>query len=333
MTNIRNLLLNYPEGAELDCLLFENVTFGGIDYENGIYPIKIRYGKDKTLSLTKYGQYVDNENAKCVIFPKGKTTWDGFDTQPNPGDIVVSENGACFIYKGRDELYYHSYCALTGEGNGVLVTEPSDRLVSVKQRLRHANPTEERNLLYQMSKNGYKWFEDTRTLVNLSDRFKNGDIVVVSDIYTWVCYLKSFENGKVLVHGSVCLDDSIRHLNKTNEYLCDIIDITDIHIADKADKDILFKETMEMGCYWNGKEIVKASETTSKFNPENLKPFQKVLYRMRDNDTWLAGFYNINKFNKHFIIGGAIVSQCIPYEDNEHLLGTTNDCADFYKTW
>lgn len=25
--------------------------------------------------------------------------------------------------------------------------------------------------------------------------------------------------------------------------------------------------------------------------------------------------------------------QCIPYEGNEHLLDTTNDCDNFYKTW
>ena len=25
--------------------------------------------------------------------------------------------------------------------------------------------------------------------------------------------------------------------------------------------------------------------------------------------------------------------QCIPYEGNEHLLGTTDDCDDFYKNW
>lgn len=28
-----------------------------------------------------------------------------------------------------------------------------------------------------------------------------------------------------------------------------------------------------------------------------------------------------------------ITKQCIPYKGNEHLLGTTNDCNDFYKTW
>ena len=28
--------------------------------------------------LTKYGQYTDDDFAKCVIFPKGETTWEGF---------------------------------------------------------------------------------------------------------------------------------------------------------------------------------------------------------------------------------------------------------------
>lgn len=26
-------------------------------------------------------------------------------------------------------------------------------------------------------------------------------------------------------------------------------------------------------------------------------------------------------------------TQCIPYEGNEHLLGKTDDCDEFYKTW
>jgi len=26
-------------------------------------------------------------------------------------------------------------------------------------------------------------------------------------------------------------------------------------------------------------------------------------------------------------------NRCIPYEGNEHLLGTTDDCEEFYKNW
>lgn len=40
-------------------------------------------------------------------------------------------------------------------------------------------------------------------------------------------------------------------------------------------------------------------------------------------------FFNENIYNG--ILIGAKWEQCIPYEGNEHLLGTANDCDDFYK--
>ena len=43
-----------------------------------------------------------------------------------------------------------------------------------------------------------------------------------------------------------------------------------------------------------------------------------------------------DKFEKRcafYAVGGCVFEQCIPYEGNEHLRGTTNDCDDYYKTW
>ena len=40
-----------------------------------------------------------------------------------------------------------------------------------------------------------------------------------------------------------------------------------------------------------------------------------------------------DNYNTKFHCIGTYYNQCIPYEGNEHLLGTTNDCDDFYKTW
>ena len=34
-----------------------------------------------------------------------------------------------------------------------------------------------------------------------------------------------------------------------------------------------------------------------------------------------------------FVCVGHYVIQCIPYEGNEHLLGKTDACNEFYKTW
>ena len=71
----------------------------------------------------------------------------------------------------------------------------------------------------------------------------------------------------------------------------------------------------------------------NKFDITTLKPFDKVL--VRDG----AGFWRPSLFGKDMIVGyryftaGGSYKECIPYENNEHLLGTRNDCDDFYKTW
>ena len=57
-----------------------------------------------------------------------------------------------------------------------------------------------------------------------------------------------------------------------------------------------------------------------------FKPFQKVLIRDNDSQRWRAGFYS--HFDgispcPHRCVGTS-AAQCIPYEGNERLLGTTD---------
>jgi hypothetical protein len=56
-----------------------------------------------------------------------------------------------------------------------------------------------------------------------------------------------------------------------------------------------------------------------------FKPFQKVLVRDDDYEQWRAGFFSHMHHDNSFVAAGAIKlswGQCIPYEGNEHLLGT-----------
>ena len=75
---------------------------------------------------------------------------------------------------------------------------------------------------------------------------------------------------------------------------------------------------------------------SNKFDITTLKPFDKVLVRVCDTAKWIGDFYmwydDTEKEFPYNSIGG-IWTQCIPYENNEYLLGTTNDCDEFYKTW
>ena len=64
-------------------------------------------------------------------------------------------------------------------------------------------------------------------------------------------------------------------------------------------------------------------------NDPQFKPFDKVLVRDWENDDWipaLFGYCYTVKGNTHYrAVGGSIWTQCIPYEGNEHLVGTANE--------
>ena len=76
-----------------------------------------------------------------------------------------------------------------------------------------------------------------------------------------------------------------------------------------------------------------------KFDLSTLKPYDKVLVRRQNNDQWEPQLFScLNNdtsgyYYKTILVGSFSVKQCIPYEGNEHLAGTTNDCDEYYKTW
>lgn len=60
--------------------------------------------------------------------------------------------------------------------------------------------------------------------------------------------------------------------------------------------------------------------------PDNkFKPFDKVLVRDYDNDWWVPTFFGFQTKGGLYRVVNGIWKQCIPYEGNEHLVGTTNE--------
>lgn len=74
-----------------------------------------------------------------------------------------------------------------------------------------------------------------------------------------------------------------------------------------------------------------------KFTIDDFKPFDKVLVRDTNSESWYCNLFS--HFNKNASYGkyeGVFGNwiQCIPYNDEtKHLLGTTDDAPDKYKTW
>jgi hypothetical protein len=237
--NVAELLKDCPKGMELDCILFnEPVIFDGLK-KDCPYPIAIFTKNDEYLYFTKEGYLYNNiANSKCLIFPKGKTTWEGFHRTFKDGDILAGENAVCkyiFIYNGHtdvDRIYY--YACLTNFGK-CDINSSAD-----KRNIRFATEEEKEKLFKSIKDNGYKWNAETKTL-------------------------------------------------------------------EKMVKD--------------------------KFDITTLKPFDKVLTRANDNDSWVCNLYSHRIKDYYVVLNAELAPQCIPYDGNQHLLGTTDDCDDYYKTW
>lgn len=55
-----------------------------------------------------------------------------------------------------------------------------------------------------------------------------------------------------------------------------------------------------------------------------FKPFDKVLVRDLDTHEWVCNFFSHIDEEGYYVCVGSWWLQCIPYEGNEHLVGTTN---------
>lgn len=289
--NIAEILKDYPTGMELDSTLFEGLEFDCI-VDNEYLPIRCRIkhpnGGYTVYNFTKYGCWLDTTFAKCVIFPKGKTTWEGFQRPFKDGDVVVSKRGDIHLLWTLDS----SYCAYREYYNNKL-----DCTITTGVNVARLATEEEKQKLFKAIKdNGYCWNAETKTLEKLIvPKFKAGDTVKhkQSGVY---CTVGEYAEGLKGYHTSIGL---LIPDNKTDEW-----------------------------------EIMP-----DKFDINILKPFDKVLVRISKYDKWCASFFShIDKEHHSNIYGYVTVNStsypyCVPYDGNEHLRGTTDDCSNFYKTW
>lgn len=78
-------------------------------------------------------------------------------------------------------------------------------------------------------------------------------------------------------------------------------------------------------------------ERKGKFDPNTLKPFDKVLVRDYCTDEWLAQiFTRYFKYRKYPYVDICLNSYtyCIPYnDDTRHLVGTTEEAPEYYRYW
>lgn len=154
--------------------------------------------------------------------------------------------------------------------------------------------------------------------------FKDGDILVTPSYDSNKCNIFIFsrydEVGSynyyivLLSSGKLQLSSGIPWCSKTDK----------VRYATEEEKQQLFDALAKEGNAWNSekKQIVKLKPKVG------LKPFDKVLVRDNDTEPWVPAFFEREYKHKFFLLSGFRFNQCIPYEGNESLLGTTKDVED-----
>ena len=87
----------------------------------------------------------------------------------------------------------------------------------------------------------------------------------------------------------------------------------------------LFRENYGECVLFPSKENRDWSKYISIMSRRNFKPFERVLCRKRRDEQWTACLFShyLNDSDDFVVtVGGGCYYHCIPYEGNEHLLGT-----------
>lgn len=300
--NIAELLKDCPKGMELDCTTWFNVTFEKV-VNDEIY-IK-RNNKapsfEKIVVLNKYGCCTSYQDEKCRIFPKGKTTWEGFvpPCKFKDGDVITCTNSVCSFVAIFKKMYtdttFLRYVTLTLDDEQLGIKDSWSDF----KNPRFATEEEKEKLFQAIKDRGYKWNAETKTLEKLIiPKFKIGD--------------------------------RIKSTYNTNQYV--IKGITDTHYTLVEVKE-KFKYT---------EPIINDKDwdlVPNKFDINSLKPFDQVLVRITNDNVWIPKFFSYYDTDPKvkcypFVTTDNVgYPQCIPYNGNEHLCRTTDDCDIFYKTW
>lgn len=296
--NVAKLLKGCPKGMELDCTMFEGVYFDHVDdlRHNSIKCYVTNGNEHFEIGLDEHGQYLSNHSAKCVIFPKGKISWEEFQRPFKDEDIVFTNTGEhdwISIFKRFSENMCCTYIDLCINDDDLITG--TGCLCSIEEiKTQRLATEEEKAKLFEVIKyRGYKWNTETKSLEKLIEpKFKVGDTIT---------------NGKTSI--------TIGYID--NEYYYEI----SRNIANR-----LFIKNQDE---WD----LISEKFPNKFNINTLVPFEsKVLVRNDEHQYWIPAFWGCKRADGYTTTFGWC-KYCIPYDGNEHLLETNKDCDEHFKTW
>lgn len=319
---VAEILRNKPHGIKLYSPIFGACTFCYIKDESSDICVRRPYNEMSYFNFD--GVY--HSGGERLLFPSNEMRdWSKFAWKK--GDVLVNENNAHIIFEKFSNDTYTTFI-----GKYYFDSDESGhsyiygRCTACTQQFHIEGGDAVQTYISNVEKEiGGKLNLKTLEVEKEQPEFKDGDIVV-TDAAPYSCYSKCI----FILKGDLYMKDSKVHAyafyNINNKYIG--FDATDtrirdrkIHLATDSEKLQLFDMLTMKGKYWDAanKQIMDLKEY-------QFKPFEKVLVRDYDNDVWRASFFSHTRETLgRYATTGLVWKQCIPYEGNEHLLGTKNN--------
>lgn len=302
MINIAQILSECPKNTKLYSPIFGDVYLYSTSPNYLVISVTLNEGGKSLEQFLCDGKYT--QMGECMLFPsKEQRDWSKFQIPFKDGDIIYTKHklGTEFVsifqreYE-RDIITYWDINLSTNKLIGSLHEGNAFKVFIEKDKVkeqRFATEEEKERLFRAIKDNGYQWNAETKTL-------------------------------EKLIQPKFKVGDKVRHKNNHNVVFT-IISIEEDSYVCGAELALWFDDQDKY-------ELVP-----NKFNINTLVPFEsRVLVRDRDKDVWRASFWGClinNRYGYNYDTTRGYSKQCIPYEGNEHLLGKTYDCQDYYKTW
>ena len=315
--NIAEILKNVPIGTSLYSPLFGNVYLTYI----GEMFITVRH-HSTTANFHHNGRLYDYEGTEPMLFPSREMRdWSKFAWKK--GDVLISMEGSKILFdKWVNEDYTKFFGKIKVLGDSHCYDTTYYNLVSEEEALEFIKSVEKIN-------NG-KLNRETLEVEKSQPEFKDGDIAFADYGNRQDVFIVSDKTDLSEGYSSfISLDLSGLTLSMGCRTSFFNKDLCKLRLATEEEKQQLFDALAKEGKAWDAekKQIVDLKPKVE------FKPFDKVLVRNTDTEEWFPGFfekfdstwnYPYHIMNRRSMTDFAF-KQCIPYEGNEHLLGTTKD--------
>lgn len=312
--NIAKILKDKPEGTKLWTDMFGEVTLYVVTNTCDAFQVKHHNKEpwfDKDGKLCK-------EGVLCIYPSKSMRDWEKFAWKK--GDVLAGAFGASCIFDkwANDDYTRFDAKFVTPKSRGTTF--------EVEDWCKITNEACIRQYIRDIEEdNGGKLNLTTLEIENNQPEFKDGDIVCISGMgYLVYGIVKSIDNSSKKLEYYALNDMSTL---RTDDWLS--FEDKQIQPITETQQIILFDALAKEGKAWDAdKKMIVNLKTKVEF-----KPFDKVLVRNTDTEEWFPGFfekmdstwnYPYHIMNRRSMTDFAF-KQCIPYEGNEHLLGTTKD--------